>query len=190
MDAFESIVAALLQRQGYWTQTSFKVELTKEEKRAVGRHSAPRWELDVVAYKGATNELRVVECKSYLDSQGVDCAAFDGSNARARERYKLFCDATLREVVLQRLKRQLHSSGFCANNPSLVLCLAAGRIKGSESWLRQHFAANGWLLWGPSEIRDHLASLRDAGYENSVAAVVSKLLLRELPARSRLEQPR
>ena len=28
--------------------------------------------LDIVAYHGATNEIRVVECKSLLDSPGVD----------------------------------------------------------------------------------------------------------------------
>ena len=27
-----------------------KVELTKEEKRLIGRHSSPRWELDIVGY--------------------------------------------------------------------------------------------------------------------------------------------
>ena len=36
MDAFEQVVASILQRKGYWTQTSVKVELTKEEKRAIG----------------------------------------------------------------------------------------------------------------------------------------------------------
>ncbi|MFN0156735.1 MAG: hypothetical protein ACKVRP_01530 [Bacteroidota bacterium] len=122
MDAFESVVAAILQRQGYWTLTSVKVELTKEEKREIGRHSSPRWELDVVAYRGSDNELRVVECKSFLDS---------------------------------------------------------GRIRGDESWLKSHFEKQDWLLFGPEYIRQELNKLRDSGYENSVAAVVTKLLLRE-----------
>ncbi len=34
MDSFESVAAAILQRQGYWTQASVNVELTKQEKRA------------------------------------------------------------------------------------------------------------------------------------------------------------
>lgn len=50
MDAFESLVALLLHRDGYWTTTGFKVELTKEEKRRIGRPSSPRWELDVIGY--------------------------------------------------------------------------------------------------------------------------------------------
>ena len=67
MDAFESLVSLLLRRDGYWTATSVKVELTKMQKRAIGRPSSPRWEIDLVAYKPATNELLAVECKSFLD---------------------------------------------------------------------------------------------------------------------------
>jgi hypothetical protein len=59
MDSFEAVVAAIFQRQGYWTQTSVKVELTKAEKVAIKRPSSPRWELDVVGYRGASNELLV-----------------------------------------------------------------------------------------------------------------------------------
>lgn len=33
MEAFESLVSMLLRHQGYWTTLSFKVDLTKEEKR-------------------------------------------------------------------------------------------------------------------------------------------------------------
>jgi len=179
MDAFEAVVASILQRQGFWTLTSVKVELTKTEKRAIGRHSTPRWELDVVAYRGSSNELRVVECKSFLDSPGVECGAFDGTNKAAEKRYKLFCDSTLRRVVFRRLQKQLISGGFCSKNPTLTLCLAAGKIHGDESWLRAHFEKRGWLLLGPDYIRSELKTFRDSGYENSVAAVVTKLLLRD-----------
>jgi len=179
VDAFESVVAAILQRQGFWTLTSVKVELTKEEKRAIGRHSSPRWELDVVAYRGKDNEIRVVECKSFLDSPGVECGAFDGSNKDAEKRYKLFCEDTLRRVVFGRLEQQLVSGGFCARNPTVRLCLAAGKIRGDETWLKGHFDSRGWLLFGPAYIRQELKKLRDSGYENSVAAVVTKILMRD-----------
>lgn len=177
MDAFEAVIASILQRQGYWTLTSVKVELTKAEKREIGKHSSPRWELDVVAYRGSDNEILVIECKSYLNSLGVQCAVFDGSKPSAEKRYKLFCDATLRRVVFQRLKKQLVTGGFCAKNPSLRLCLAAGKIHGDHDWLQAHFAKKGWRLFGPEEIRQELMKLRDSGYENSVAAIVTKLLL-------------
>lgn len=178
MDSFEAVVAAILQRQGYWTMTSVKVELTKEEKREIGRHSSPRWELDVVAYSGRANEIRVVECKSYLDSPGVDFGAFDGSNKEAEGRFKLFCEDTLRKVVFRRLEAQLVSSGFCAEKPKITLCLAAGKIRGNEDALRSHFDTKGWILLGPSYIRQELTKLRDSAYENNVATIVTKLLLR------------
>jgi hypothetical protein len=180
VDSFEAVVAAILQRQGYWTQTNVKVELTKAEKREIGRHSSPRWELDVVAYRGKNNEIRVVECKSFLDSPGVDYAAFDGRNVRAQKRYKLFCEKTLRKVVFRRLEKQLVSGGFCREDPKIQLCLAAGKIRGDEKSLRSHFEKNGWLLLGPEYIRQELQQLRNSGYEDSVPAVVTKLLLREM----------
>ena len=178
MDAFETVIASIHQRQGFWTQTSVKVELTKAEKRAIGRQSAPRWELDVVAYRGKTNELRVIECKSYIDSLGVQVATFQGRIKANQARYKLFFEPTLRKVVLGRLKRQFIKAGFCAKNPKVTLCLAAGKIRGDEAWLAAHFAKRGWRLLGPGEIKKELAALQESGYENDVAAVVTKLLLR------------
>ena len=68
MDSFEQVVATILGRDGYWVRTSVKVALPPDEKREIDRPSAPRWELDVVAYSGSRNELLVVECKSYLVS--------------------------------------------------------------------------------------------------------------------------
>ena len=66
MDSFESIVRTIFESKGYWVKTSFKVDLTKEEKRKIGRPSSPRWELDVVAYKGGIKEILVIECNLIL----------------------------------------------------------------------------------------------------------------------------
>jgi hypothetical protein len=52
MDAFEQVVSEILWMSGFWVRTSVKVELSKEEKRLIGRHSSPRWELDIVGYSG------------------------------------------------------------------------------------------------------------------------------------------
>jgi hypothetical protein len=68
VDAFEQLVSEILWMSGFWVRTSVKVELTKEEKRLIGRHSSPRWELDIVGYSARKNVLQVVECKSYMDS--------------------------------------------------------------------------------------------------------------------------
>jgi len=167
----------ILRREGYWTTSSFKVELTKEEKRQVDRHSTPRWEIDLLAYKGATNELLVVECKSFLDSTGV---VFRNGAFEPPERYKLFSDSVLREVVLKRLAIQLQESGACAQSPVIRLALATGKIarKTDMEALKLHFQANGWLLFDSAWVQQKLASTMDAGYENEVALVVTKILLR------------
>ena len=178
MDSFEAVIAAILQRRGYWTQTSVKVELTKEEKRAIDRHSSPRWELDVVGYRGASNELLIMECKSLLDSPRVPVSAFDASRPDKQKRYKLFFEETLRSVVFGRLEQQFVSAGFCQKQPTLTLGLAAGKVHGSEEWLKLFFEKKGWRFFGPSYIRAELVALRDCGYENGVAAMVAKLLLR------------
>jgi len=129
LDAFEQLVSEILWMEGYWVRTSVKVELTKEEKRLIGRHSSPRWELDIVAYKGGENLLRIVECKSYFDSVGVRVSAFDGSSPEHASRYKLFNDAELRRVVFNRLCLQLAASGACGEAPNLRLSLPAGKVR-------------------------------------------------------------
>ncbi len=124
MDAFERLVAEVLWREGYWVRTSVKVELTKEEKRSIGRPSSPRWELDVVAYSARDNRLKIVECKSYLNSPGVTLAPFQNPKHRYAGRYKLFNDEHLRGVVFGRLRKQLSEKGICARNTKMQLCLA------------------------------------------------------------------
>jgi hypothetical protein len=178
MDSFEQVVATILDRKGYWVRTSVKVALTPEEKREIERPSAPRWELDVVAYSGARNELLVVECKSYLDSYGVRATSFEGAKAAEETRYKLFSDDVLRRVVLGRLELQLAAQGFCPAGTKATLCLAAGNIYGDPAPLRGIFAARGWQLFERDWLIDGLRQLADESYDDSVASVVAKLLLR------------
>jgi hypothetical protein len=178
MDAFESVVAALLERKGYWTRISVKVDLTKEEKRQIGRPSSPRWEIDVIAYKGSTNSLLAVECKSYLNSSGVRFSAFDGSSETEANRYKLFNEEELRKVVFNRLSLQLVESGFCPKPPVITLCLVAGNIYQDAKPIQEHFKKNGWELWDAAWLRNELDILSNSGYDNTVVAIVSKLLRR------------
>jgi hypothetical protein len=149
MDAFEQLVSEILWMEGYWVRTSVKVDLTKEEKRAIGRPSSPRWELDIVAYSGRDNLLRVIECKSYFYSRGVVLRAFDGSDGKSAERYKLCADDQLRSVVFDRLRLQFAESGACRPNAKVKLCLACGRIATDtdRTGLHKHFAEKGWELW-------------------------------------------
>lgn len=177
MDAFESLMSMLLRHNGYWTIPSFKVELTKVEKREIGRFSSPRWEIDLVAYKGSTNEILAIECKSFLDSRGV---VFQAGEFSPPKRYKMFTDSTLRKVVLKRLAMQLVETGACASKPRVTLCLAVGKVAGGTDLegLAKHFHAQGWRLFDDDWIRDRLLTASKRGYENDVAFAVSKLLLR------------
>jgi hypothetical protein len=180
MDAFEQVVSEILFIEGYWIRQSVKVELTKREKTAIGLPSSPRWELDIVAYCGRDNSLKVVECKSYIDSRGVAIRAFDGSDERFGKRFKLFGNRKLRSVVFSRLRKQFVDLGRCRTNPKVKLCLACGRIatEADRRRLRKYFATKGWELWDEHWLRERLEALSKSGYENQVSSVVAKLLLR------------
>lgn len=178
MDAFEQLVAEIFFIEGYWVETSVKVDLTKEEKRKIGRHSTPRWEIDVVAFSARDNELLAIECKSFLDSRGVPWAELqDGHSSK---RYKLFREPKTREIVLERLRRQLVESGRCNNAVTVHLSMVAGKInRGDDEAIVKHFEANGWNFFGPAWLRAKLHKLSEMSYSNQVSAVVAKLLLRD-----------
>ena len=163
MDAFEHTVASLLERRGWWIRQSVKVALTKEEKREIGTPSAPRWEIDVLAYDAPENTVYVIECKSYIDSSGVRLSAFDGSNQLHARRFKLFNDDVLREVVFRRLSIELTERGFCLPEPRIQLCLAAGNIYRDTGELAKLFVARGWILWDRHWLRDELIKLAHPG---------------------------
>jgi hypothetical protein len=160
--------------------SSVKVDLTKEEKRAIGRPSSPRWELDLVGYNAARNEVLVLECKSYLDSTGVSLSDLASPGARYASRYKLFTEPDLYRVVSQRLVIQLLESGACRETPHLRLGMAVGKIASATdaASLAVFFADRDWVLWGPDHIVSELKRLASDGYDNSAAAMVAKLLLR------------
>lgn len=183
MDSFEELVGSLFERDGYWTRTSFKVELTKDEKKKIGRPSAPRWELDIIAYKAMSNELLVIECKSYLDSTGVRACGLCGTDAIDAKKYKLFNDAVLRKTVLGRLKKQLVNSGMCAPSLKVKLCLVAGKVatKNDHERIEKLFNRRRWGFYDHSWLKKKLLAVSESGYENQVAAVVAKIILRDTP---------
>ena len=179
MDAFESIIGTILEREGFWVRTNFKVELTKAEKRKIGKASCPRWELDVLAYRPKDNQLWVVECKSFLDSKGVSATAFRPGH-KGNTRYKLFTDPTLRKVVLGRLEKQLLEAKSIRTSPKIRLCLVAGKIVASKAEeLEALFKRNKWHLFGPGWINEKLHLVAEDGYDNAIAAVTAKLLLKK-----------
>lgn len=178
MDSFESIVATIMKRQGFWVRTSHRVNISKQEKREMGRPSSPRWEIDVIAYRPGDNLLRVIECKSYLDSGGVGYKSFHPSHKNA-SRYKLFTEEVTRRIVFGRLEEDLVEEKSILPNPTIRLCLAAGKIrKGHVKLLREFFDEKGWHLFDPTWIREQLHLIAGESYDNAIASVTAKLLLR------------
>ena len=177
MDGFETLVAEILEGEGFWIRRGVKVPLSKEEKHAINRPSSPRWEIDILAYDPCKNLLLAVECKSFLDSPGVDLA--DLSGGRYAKRYKLFTEPGLRSVVFSALKADFTARGLCREKPTIQLALAAGNIRRDPAELRKHFETNGWLLFDVTWLKEKLKALSDGGYVNSVPAIVAKLLLRK-----------
>jgi hypothetical protein len=181
MDAFETLVAQLMQREGYWVINSFKVELTKAEKKEIGRPSSPRWELDLIAYNPQKKNLRIIECKSYLDSIGVKSKSFS-DGAKLSGRYKLFTDIKLRQIVFSRLKTQLEDMGMILENTNIQLCLAAGKVATDTDRKELHeiFSAKQWLLFDEEWIISRLRILSSGRYDNTVESIVSKLIYRNM----------
>lgn len=173
MNAFEELVAGLLRRDGYWTQHSYKVALTKEERRVLGKPSLPRIEIDILAYRPKTNSLLWVECKSYMDSTGVQTSNFDAESGR----YKIFANKKLRDVATARLCTQTVAQGFSRRNPKVEYCLVAGHIAdGSRVALESRFKSEGWHLRTETWIREHLERMAGVAYEDDVATMVAKLI--------------
>jgi hypothetical protein len=177
MDAFEEIVSELLWAEGYWVRGNVKVDLSARDKKAIGRPSTPRWEIDIVAYSAKRNELQLIECKSFIDSRGVLLSDFD---RKKNNRYKLFVETKLRNIVTKRLRKQLSDTGACRSNAKVTLCLACGKIRDSHREdLKTKFRKRGWRLLDDVSLKNGLRSLADRGYENRVATITAKLLLRK-----------
>lgn len=180
MDAFEHIAARLFEVQGYWTRIGYTVDLTKQQKRDIGKPSMPRPQLDIIAFKPSTNEILVIECKSFLDSPGVRFDHFHGRDDEKDDVYKMFNRQKLRDIVLSAVVDQLRREGLVtAAKPTIRLVLVAGNIySDNESNLRKLFKDKGWTLVTPQEVIKGLRAFAERGYENDVITLVTKLLTR------------
>lgn len=153
MDYFESTIKTLLEREGYWVRQSFKVNLTKEEKQSIGKHSIPRPEIDILAYKPNENKVFAIEAKSFLDSPGVRVSALSVSYEIPEGRYKLFTCKNYRTIVFNRLKQDLINNGMGNADTSIILGLAAGNVYQSKSKdIRDILQSKGWFFWSPEDI--------------------------------------
>ena len=116
MDFFELLVKTILDEKGYWTRQSYKVSLCKSDKKLLGRLTMPRTEIDLLALNQVSNELLIVEVKSYLNSAGVITKDLSLTFDTPEGPYKLFTCKFYREAVIKQLRKQLISERLI--NPS------------------------------------------------------------------------
>lgn len=180
MNAFEDIVGQYLESEGYWARHSVKVEISKDDKRRIELPTMPRPEIDIVALNVEQNELLLVEVKSYLDSYGVYYEAVCTSTDELSNRYKLFTNNIFRDVVTQRLREQYLEKGLIKSDTKIKYALAAGNIhSGNEVSIDKYFGKRGWKLFTPKMIKDKIRELARKGYEDNLATVTAKLILRD-----------
>jgi hypothetical protein len=179
MDAFESLIRLLLDRNEYWTRQSHKVNLTKEEKKAIGKPSIPRPEIDLIAFQPLRNEVIALEVKSYLDSLGVQLKEIKQKFQIPAGRYKLFTCDNYRKIVFHRLSHELSEAGLINNSTTIKLGLAAGKVyKNEEAELGAHLTKNGHFFIGPSKIKRDVKLLARSNYENDPFIITAKVALR------------
>jgi hypothetical protein len=179
MELFEGIIKTLLEHEGYWVRQSFKVNLTKEEKRAIGKHSIPRPEIDLLAFKPGTNSMIVLEAKSYFDSPGVKISELLEHHEIPEGRYKLFTCENYRNIVFSRLIKDLVHYGLAESDINLQLGLVAGNVYQNKSDdIAEYFDSNEWFFWSPETVKHKVNALAELGYENNTAIITAKILMR------------
>jgi hypothetical protein len=179
MDHFESIISTLLEADGYWVRRSFKVNLTKEEKRQIGKHSIPRPEIDLLAFHFQSNKVFAVEAKSYLDSPGVKLSELQEAHEVPAGRYKLFTSPRYCSIVMSRLLQDLIALGMANSNTEIFLGLATGNVyQGKSEQIREVMKEKKWLFWSPEDIKRKVTALAERGYENDPAIITAKILMR------------
>jgi hypothetical protein len=179
MDHFENIIKTLLEAEGYWVRQSFKVNLTKEEKRQIGKPSIPRPEIDLLALHFTRNEVLAFEAKSFLDSPGVKLADLQENHEVPKGRYKLFTCERYRHIVSKRLVEDLASYGMANPTTKLLFGLAAGNVyQRQTAAIREFMSKMKWFFWSPEDIKRKVTALANQGYENNAAIITAKILTR------------
>lgn len=179
MDHFEGIVATLLEAEGYWVRRSFKVNVTKEEKRQIGKHSIPRPEIDLLGLDFAKNEVVAFEAKSFFDSPGVNFNELIEVHDVPEGRYKLFTSNRYRSIVFSRLHQDLIACGMADQSTTIRLGLAAGNVhQGHMGTIRDFMNEKDWIFWSPDDIKAKVTALAARGYENDASIITAKILMR------------
>jgi hypothetical protein len=182
MDAFELIARKYFERNNYWTRIGYRLDLKRlsaSERSTIVKKSDPRPEIDLVAFKPEDNQLLLIECKSFLDSSGVDDFSFEPRDRNA-SRYKLFTMPERTECLMRAIVSQLKNDGLLPDSKIEVkLVLFAGKAASKrEEALQARFQKNGWQLILPERIIEFFQQLSEDRYDNDIISMTSKILLR------------
>lgn len=181
MDSFESIIASFLEERGFWVKRCVKVNISQKDKNKIGLPTMPRPEVDLVAFKPSKRELLLIECKSYLDSLGVQYKDVLGIG-KGSKRYKLFTNTNFRRIVTNQILKDYKKAGLLLGKVKVNYGLATGKIKpGDENKINFYFKKHSWILYTPREISEMLNSLVNKGYEDNPVVLAAKLILRKTP---------
>ncbi|MBL0121660.1 MAG: hypothetical protein IPP88_02670 [Betaproteobacteria bacterium] len=177
-DHFENLIRTLLEADGYWVVQSFKVNVSKQEKRQIGKHTIPRPEIDLLALDFSKNEIIAFEAKSFLDSSGTRASALLATQEIPEGKYKLFTCENYRNIVLGRLKQDLQARAMANSRTTVRLGLVIGNVYARDVIpIRQHAKRQGWVYWSPRLLKRKLRA-QAARHENDSVIIATKVLLR------------
>jgi len=180
VNAFENIIKLYLEEEGYWVRQSVKVNISTEDKKAIGLPTMPRPEIDLVALNMKENELLLIEVKSLLDSYGVYFEAVSDEKDELASRYRLFTDGKYRTIVTKRLREAYLKQGLINKDTTINYGLAAGHIhSGNEAQIGEYFLRKGWKLFTPEEIKGKVKELSTKGWEDDLITMTAKLILKK-----------
>ena len=180
MNQFEQLIRLLLERDGFWVKTNVKVNISKEEKRQLGKPSMPRPEIDIVALCVKTNTLYLLEVKSYLDSRGVYPENVQSSEPRW-DKYKLLTNEKYQNIIKSTLLHSMLSSGECNEQTRVKFGLVAGKVyKNRAEELKDYCESMNWFFWGSNDIALRIRALEKEGYTDNLIVIVAKMLLRNI----------
>jgi len=179
MDYFESICKTLLEEEGYWVRQSYKLELSKEQKKRLGKPSLPRPEIDLIAFNHKKNELIIFEVKSLFDSTGVKFKDIQLTHKIPEGRYKLVTCEDYRKIIEDNIKRDFISKGLVSEKIQPKLGLIFGNVwKSDREKIKSFCDKNNWYYWSPEDVQLRVKNLALKGYENEPSVITAKILLR------------
>lgn len=175
MDAFESIVAKVLENDGYWVRQGVKVECTPKEKEKIGGKTIPTPEVDLVAYN--SKECILIEVKSFLDSDGVKFGGVSKSNKVDGKKYKLINHSVYQKMMTAKILEAYK----IPKNIKVIYGLAAGKIYGKDyqkivNYFNSRNRKDTYRLYTPDEIADKVINLGKKVYINEEVTMTVKLL--------------